>query len=344
MASPRQFPVPNSHPLLLLARTDSPEAHMDMGQTQSTVLSAVALAVGVGFAVRYAPKVFGGAAGPQPAQPAAISAPILEAPPASKKKKGKAKAPAQTESDTPLPEPKPAAATLSVSAIPGSFEASKTDIESETEPATGSKKKNKKKKKAAAASAATSPAASQTLPPKAQAPKPEAALAKPADAPPALLVPQAPSDSGDAASDSASQSGALSTTSEGSSSQRPTPAAGFSWGDYEDAHDVEDDDEGWGVVQSRGRRNQNANIVPATANKPAHHADEAQTKKQRQNAAKREKEKAAKALAEKERLASLAKHKREIEKSRMAEQTTSRSAMSGGMKASVDSNGKLVWE
>jgi len=36
-----------------------------------------------------------------------------------------------------------------------------------------------------------------------------------------------------------------------------TPAPGFSWGDYEDAHTEEDgdgDDEGWGVVKSRGGR------------------------------------------------------------------------------------------
>jgi hypothetical protein len=34
----------------------------------------------------------------------------------------------------------------------------------------------------------------------------------------------------------------------------PEPAPGFSWGDYEEAHTEDDDDEGWGVVKSRGGR------------------------------------------------------------------------------------------
>jgi LmbE family N-acetylglucosaminyl deacetylase len=69
-------------------------------------------------------------------------------------------------------------------------------------------------------------------------------------------------------------------------------------------------------------------------------------KKQRQNAKKREVTKAAKAEAEAQRLAALAKHKQQLERERTIEQLSkSRSkAPSGGMNASVDDNGKLVWE
>jgi hypothetical protein len=74
-----------------------------------------------------------------------------------------------------------------------------------------------------------------------------------------------------------------------------------------------------------------------------------QTKRQRQNAAKRETQKAAKASAEADRLATLAKHKRELERTKMLEQFASGGGgkggkTSGGMKASVDGNGKLVWD
>lgn len=69
------------------------------------------------------------------------------------------------------------------------------------------------------------------------------------------------------------------------------------------------------------------------------------TKKQRQHAAKREAEKAAKAEGEAARLALLAQHKRELERTRMAEQAkASKKQPSGGMSAYVDENGKLVWQ
>ncbi|KZT43206.1 hypothetical protein SISSUDRAFT_1030052 [Sistotremastrum suecicum HHB10207 ss-3] len=121
------------------------------------------------------------------------------------------------------------------------------------------------------------------------------------------------------------------------------PIAGYSWDDYEDvansssrlggtlssasygADATTDDDEGWGVV----RRN----------------ASETLTKKQRQNQAKREVEKEAKAAAEKERLERLAAHRRELEKVKIAEQYKSKPKQKGGgMTASVDESGKLVWE
>jgi hypothetical protein len=48
-------------------------------------------------------------------------------------------------------------------------------------------------------------------------------------------------------------------------------------------------------------------------------------------------------------LTTLAKHKRELERAKMVEQFASGGGAkggktSGGMKASVDANGKLVWE
>ena len=74
-----------------------------------------------------------------------------------------------------------------------------------------------------------------------------------------------------------------------------------------------------------------------------------QSKRQRQNAAKREAQKVAKASAEADRLATLAKHKRELERAKMVEQFAGGGGgkggkTSGGMTASVDANGKLVWE
>jgi DNA-binding protein H-NS len=64
------------------------------------------------------------------------------------------------------------------------------------------------------------------------------------------------------------------------------------------------------------------------------------TKKQRQNAAKREAQKSAKAEAEAQRLATLSKHKRELEKAKIAEQYSK----NGGSSASVDNKGHLVWD
>jgi len=125
------------------------------------------------------------------------------------------------------------------------------------------------------------------------------------------------------------------------------PAPGFSWGDYEGVHapdgegnDADGEDDGWGVVKSKRPR------VPTREIPVAEKAPEALGKKQRQNAQKREAQKAAKAAAEADRLATLAKHKRELERVRMIEQAQSnkKGKVSGGMKSVVDENGKLVWE
>jgi hypothetical protein len=85
----------------------------------------------------------------------------------------------------------------------------------------------------------------------------------------------------------------------------------------------------------------NASASTSTSSQPA------QTQKQRQNAKKREAQKAAKATAENDRLAALASHKRELEKTRIIEQSRSggkTSKVSGGMAPVVDAGGKLVWE
>ena len=68
------------------------------------------------------------------------------------------------------------------------------------------------------------------------------------------------------------------------------------------------------------------------------------TKKQRQNLAKREAQKAAKAEAEAMRQATLAQHKRELEKERIKEQFSQSKKPSGGMRATVDSKGHMVFE
>ncbi|KAH9893294.1 hypothetical protein C8Q73DRAFT_791165 [Cubamyces lactineus] len=129
------------------------------------------------------------------------------------------------------------------------------------------------------------------------------------------------------------------------------PAAGFSWGDYEDVDDSRvtaddadgEDDGGWGVVRSRRSRPKQPASGPGQTPTPQT-APETLTKKQRQHAARREAEKAAKAQAEAERLATLAQHKRELERARMAEQAKASKKVSGGMSAYVDENGKLVWQ
>lgn len=76
----------------------------------------------------------------------------------------------------------------------------------------------------------------------------------------------------------------------------------------------------------------------------AQRAPESLTKKQRQNAAKHEAQKSAKAEAEAERLATLAKHKRELERAKMLEQSSKTAKVGGGMSASVNEKGHLVWD
>ncbi|EAU89915.1 hypothetical protein CC1G_08397 [Coprinopsis cinerea okayama7 len=133
------------------------------------------------------------------------------------------------------------------------------------------------------------------------------------------------------------------------------PASGFSWGDYEDVrvtdggeNDADGEDDGWGVVKSkksRSTRQASSSSPPPQASQST--TPQPPTKKQRQNAAKREAQKATKAAAEEERLAAQARHKRELERLRMAEQakkSSSGKTVSGGMKATVDERGKLVWE
>jgi hypothetical protein len=75
--------------------------------------------------------------------------------------------------------------------------------------------------------------------------------------------------------------------------------------------------------------------------------ESAESKKQRQNAAKRDALKTAKAEAEAQRLARLAVHKRELERAKMAEQFASSGKGKGKAPtgtASVSDTGKLVWD
>ncbi|KAF8812886.1 hypothetical protein BYT27DRAFT_7182243 [Phlegmacium glaucopus] len=135
------------------------------------------------------------------------------------------------------------------------------------------------------------------------------------------------------------------------------PALGFSWADYEDVrvttdggeNDADGEDDSWGVVRSKRQRVDRTSTLSSSSHHPhqAQRATETMTKRKRQNAQKRESEKAAKAEAEVQRLAVLAKHKRELESIRALEQYSSKSGgklSGGGMKASVDERGKLVWE
>ena len=157
------------------------------------------------------------------------------------------------------------------------------------------------------------------------------------------------------------------------------PASGFSWGDYEDVrvttdvgeNDADGEDDGWGVVRTKRQSLFHNTLLPAMINKTftllssftgadrtsastfasssQHQTQKAsETKRQRQNALRRDKEKAAKAGAERQRLAVLASHKRELERINIQKQhndkSGSKSSTSGGMKATVDDRGKLVWE
>jgi hypothetical protein len=138
------------------------------------------------------------------------------------------------------------------------------------------------------------------------------------------------------------------------------PAPGFSWADYEDvqvaaAEDADgEDDSGWGVVKSRGRNSTfylfifilfinlcliESDRPPQTDSQPQSGSE--MTKKQRQNAAKREAQKVAKVEAEEQRQATLAKHKRDLEKTKIAEQYSKKG---GGSSASVNDKGHLVWD
>ncbi|KAG6860824.1 hypothetical protein C0995_007155 [Termitomyces sp. Mi166 len=128
-------------------------------------------------------------------------------------------------------------------------------------------------------------------------------------------------------------------------------ALGFSWGDYEEAHDAdvdgEDDNAGWDVVKSRRPRTTRPSASePSTSQSQQKKAPETLTKRQRQNAARREAQKVMKEEAEHERRATLARHQRELENERMKEQARGKGGkkVSGGMMAVVSESGKLVWE
>ncbi|KAG7445791.1 uncharacterized protein BT62DRAFT_1006823 [Guyanagaster necrorhizus] len=333
-----------------------------MGHTQSTIfssvsaetaLTAVAVAGAVGFAVVQISNSSQAKAQPPPPETKG-----------KKKGKGKAKgkgketsASLQDSSASTAVEQKEVPVASSAEGIPGDFEATKVppdvSIASKESISLPKKKKNKgKKKKGAAAKAESqSPSSSAQVPPSSP-PPPPSKLPTMTETPKYQAVPTAEVSQGPATSgetDNSSNTGATtptrSTTSE--SSPRAAPAAGFSWGDYEDAHDVEDDDEGWGVVKrSRGSHNASIANFSSNVNKTASTSNQPQTKRQRQNAARKAAEKAAKAEAEKARLVALAKHHGELEKTRMSELSSRRGGnkVSGGMTATVDDNGKLVWE
>lgn len=146
---------------------------------------------------------------------------------------------------------------------------------------------------------------------------------------------------------------------------RPTPAEkpakGFSWGDYEDytgadegttSADGGSNSDVWEQVKSKKKtRAATLGLASSTdslsrSGSGAQDASEPVTKKQRQNAEKREAAKAEKDAAERERVERLAKHKKELEKSRIAEQfdSSGKKGLSGGMQATVEEGGKLVWE
>jgi hypothetical protein len=130
------------------------------------------------------------------------------------------------------------------------------------------------------------------------------------------------------------------------------PAPGFSWKDYEDVDDSsytlnDADGEGdgeWGIVKGKGRSK--VSRPSSTPSQLVQQVPQALTKKQRQNAKKHQMLKDAKAEAETERLAKLAERRRALEREKIIDQSRRGGGKqtSGGMQATVDSRGKLVWD
>ncbi|KAH7929057.1 hypothetical protein BV22DRAFT_1029876 [Leucogyrophana mollusca] len=131
-----------------------------------------------------------------------------------------------------------------------------------------------------------------------------------------------------------------------------TPAAGFSWKDYEDVdeggalNDADEDEGEWGVVKGKSR-SKPAHISPSTSSPSVQKAPETLTKRQRQNANKRAAEKAAKAETDALQQARFSQHKRELERAKILEQVSKkggRKTPGGGMQASVDTQGHMVFD
>ncbi|KAG2033394.1 hypothetical protein BDR03DRAFT_967712 [Suillus americanus] len=130
------------------------------------------------------------------------------------------------------------------------------------------------------------------------------------------------------------------------------PAPGFSWKDYEDVDDStgtlnDADGEGdseWGIVKGKGRSK--VSRPSTTPSQLVQQVSQALTKKQRQNAKRNQMLKDAKTEAEAERLTKLAEHRRALEREKIIDQSRRGGGKqtSGGMQATVDSRGKLVWD
>ncbi|KAH8111080.1 hypothetical protein DFH11DRAFT_1729801 [Phellopilus nigrolimitatus] len=135
------------------------------------------------------------------------------------------------------------------------------------------------------------------------------------------------------------------------------PADGFSWGDYEEYARADDGtsadgdaDDVWEEVKSKKRNkpdrgsalSSSADSLPAGQRSTT--TPEALTKRQRQNIERREAATVDKQAQERERLDRLERHRRELERTRIAEQFSGGKKVSGGMQASVGESGKLVWD
>ena len=151
------------------------------------------------------------------------------------------------------------------------------------------------------------------------------------------------------------------------------PSGTAEWGDYEDAEDVRgadpDTDDGWSVVPEKAKRRSIGGDMPPQA-KPfpeigstraggsgyasaasvtvaaptAASGSESQSKNAKKNAKRKDAAKAVKAANDVAQQEALAKHKKDQEAARIAEQFKTKSKQSGGMSASVNDKGQLVWE
>lgn len=129
------------------------------------------------------------------------------------------------------------------------------------------------------------------------------------------------------------------------------PPPGFSWKDYEDVDDNsgtlnEEGDGEWNIVKGKGPSKVSRPSATPSPSQVVQQVPQAPTKKQRQNAKRNQMLKDAKADAEAERLAKLAERRRALEREHIIDQSRRGGGKqtSGGMQATVDNRGKLVWD
>jgi len=128
--------------------------------------------------------------------------------------------------------------------------------------------------------------------------------------------------------------------------ESPQPSslmASRDFGETDGAGAESTEDDGFIAVKSGRRRAQRTVSSSSAGGGSAIRSSETQTKKQRQNRAKREAEKAAKAEFAQQQAKGLTEHRRNLEKVRIEELHKKGKQLSGGMSMSVGDTGKAEW-